>query len=128
MTRCEYVIHFISPLHSERFENMKYASILVLLFTTIVLGQKDICQESACENEGSYTEIVVRNTENCPEEMPEIKTIQRRAAQTYDHEEGGIKKYSLKKQAKQLCKNINKIEKIIEKGLVSSKFFNRKKS
>ena len=103
----------------------KMKFILVLFFIASVFGQKDICKDSACENEGSYTEIVVRNTENCPSEMPEIKTIERRAAQTYDHDEGGIKKYSLKKQAKQLCKNINKIDKIIEKGLVSTVKFSR---
>ena len=99
---------------------MKYVLILILLSGTSVLG-RNVCKNT-CVGEGHYTEIVVRKTEKCPSEMPEIKTIQRRASQTYDKEERGVKSYSLKKQAKELCKKIAKLEKTIVKGLVSMNF------
>ena len=96
--------------------------LLVVFLPTLVLGF-DLCMDVTCQD-GYYTEVVLQKVETCPTNMAELKEMMKKSEAVYefneDLEKYVVKRYAKKKQAKNICKEINEIEKVLKKGLVSN--------
>jgi len=94
--------------------------LLVVFLPTLVLGF-DLCMDVTCQD-GYYTEVVLQKVETCPTNMAELKEMMKKSEAVYEFDEElekyVVKRYAKKKQAKNICKEINEIEKVLKKGLI----------
>ena len=104
---------------------MQHLILMAFLPTLAVWGfdQLGLCMDVTCQD-GYYTEVVLQQIDTCPTNMTEIKKMQKKSEAVYEFDEElekyVVKRYAKKKQAKEICKDIDEIGKVLKKGLVSN--------
>merc|ERR1719282_2041293 len=98
--------------------------ILMAFLPTLAVWGFDLlglCMDVTCQD-GYYTEVVLQQIDKCPTNMTEIKKMQKKSEAVYEFDEElekyVVKRYAKKKQAKEICKDIDEIGKVLKKGLI----------
>ena len=104
-------------------ETMQHLLLLIFLPLNWGFDQFGLCMDVTCQD-GYYTEVVLQQIDTCPTNMTEIKKMQKKSEAVYEFDEElekyVVKRYAKKKQAKEICKDIDEIGKVLKKGLVSN--------